>query len=104
RAHPTVVGEFRLRRRGAYVVPHDARIRQWIEIPEGRAIPPGASSVHRVGDRVSAEAMQIHSEEDMEGMIVNAEIVDWGEEGDGPAGRVIEILGKPGDFGIDVEI
>ncbi len=85
RAHPTVVGEFRLRRRGAYVVPHDARIRQWIEIPDGMAIPPGASSVHRVGDRVRAEAMEIHSEEDMEGMIVNAEIVDWGEEGDRPA-------------------
>jgi ribonuclease R len=40
RAHPTVVGEFRLRRKGAYVVPHDARIRQWIEIPDGMAIPP----------------------------------------------------------------
>jgi ribonuclease R len=102
RAHPTVVGEFRLRRKGAVVVPHDARVRQWIEIPEGMAIPPGASSVHRVGDRVTA--LEIHSEEDLEGMIVNAEIVDWGEDGERPAGRVIEILGKPGDFGIDVEI
>ena len=37
-------------------------------------------------------------------MIVNAEIVDFGEDGDRPAGRVIEILGKPDDFGIDVEI
>src|SRR5262249_45090405 len=35
RAHPSVVGEFRIRRRGYFVVPHDERIRQWIEIPEG---------------------------------------------------------------------
>ena len=37
-------------------------------------------------------------------MIVTAEIVDYGEEGDRPAGRIIEILGHPDDFGIDVEI
>ena len=35
RAHPTVVGEFRVGRRGNFVVPHDERIQQWIEIPEG---------------------------------------------------------------------
>jgi ribonuclease R len=104
RAHPTVVGEFRLRRRGAYVVPHDSRIRQWIEIPEGMEIPAGHAAMHRVGDRVKTASADVHSAEDMEGMIVNAEIVDFGEDGDRPAGRVIEILGKPGDFGIDVEI
>src|SRR5579872_3951970 len=40
RAHPTVVGEFRIGRRGTYVVPFDDRIRQWIEIPEGMEFPP----------------------------------------------------------------
>ena len=40
RAHPTVVGEFRVGRRGQYVVPHDDRIQQWIEIPEGMEMPP----------------------------------------------------------------
>ncbi len=39
RAHPTVVGEFRIGRRGQYVVPHDERIQQWIEIPEGWPSP-----------------------------------------------------------------
>ena len=39
RAHPTVVGEFRVQRRGCFVVPHDERIQQWIEIPEGMEIP-----------------------------------------------------------------
>jgi ribonuclease R len=100
RAHSSIVGEFRVRRRGNYVIPHDERIRQWIEIPEGMAIPPGGGSV----DRVGAHPIAVHSEEDLDGMIVTAEIVDYGDDGDRPAGRVIEILGRPDDFGIDVEI
>ena len=108
RAHPTVVGEFRIRRKGAFVVPHDARLRNWIEIPEDMAIPKPSKSVNRVGDHVGINvdnsAATVHSLEDMEGMIVNAEILDFGEDGDRPIGRVIEILGKPNDFGIDVEI
>jgi len=39
RAHPSVVGEFKIRRAGNVVVPHDERIRQWIEIPEGFELP-----------------------------------------------------------------
>ena len=78
-------GEFRVRRRGNYVIPHDERIRQWIEIPEGMAIPAGGGSVDRVGTR----SVEVHSEEDLDGMIVTAEIVDYGDDGDRPAGRVI---------------
>ena len=100
RAHSSIVGEFRVRRRGNYVIPHDERIRQWIEIPEGMAIPAGGGSV----DRVGARPVEVHSEEDLDGMIVTAEIVDYGDNGDRPAGRVVEILGRPDDFGIDVEI
>ena len=100
RAHATIVGEFRSRKRGDFVVPHDERIRQWIEIPEGMALPASGASVHRVGTR----AREVHSVEDLEGLIVTAEIIDFGEDGDRPLGRVIEILGHPDDFGIDVEI
>src|SRR5437660_1782871 len=39
RAHPEVVGEFHIGRRGMYVKPQDERIRQWIEIPEGLEFP-----------------------------------------------------------------
>ena len=38
RAHLTVVGEFKIRKRGSYVVPFDERINQWIDIPEGMEI------------------------------------------------------------------
>ncbi len=99
RAHPSVVGEFRIRRRGHYVVPHDDRIRQWIEIPEYLAFPAGGP-VNRVG----ARAVEVNSIEDLEGMIVNAEILEFGDDGERPVGRITEILGRPDDFGIDVEI
>ncbi|HYK61416.1 MAG TPA: ribonuclease R [Bryobacteraceae bacterium] len=100
RAHPEVVGEFRIRRTGFFLVPHDERIRQWIEIPEDMALPRRGENVHRVG----AEAPEARSPEDLDGMIVTAEILDFGQDGERPVGRVVEILGKPDDFGIDVEI
>ncbi|MGH9591632.1 MAG: RNB domain-containing ribonuclease, partial [Bryobacteraceae bacterium] len=100
RAHPSVVGEFRIRRAGYFVVPHDERIRQWVEIPEDMALPANKLTV----DRVGAPSRPIASVEDLEGMVVTAEILDFGDNGDRPAGRVIEVLGLPGEFGIDVEI
>ncbi len=105
RAHPSVVGEFRVRRNGNFVVPHDDRIRQWIEIPGGETLndmtlPAAGETVHRVG----ARAVEVKSIEDLDGMIVTAAIVDFGGADERPVGRVIEILGHPDDFGIDVEI
>jgi ribonuclease R len=99
RAHPSVVGEFKVRRRGNFVVPHEDRIRQWIEIPEGLEFPKKKTSANRVG----ARQVDVKTVEELEGMIVNVEILDFGD-GDRPMGRVTEILGKPDDFGVDVEI
>ena len=100
RAHPTVVGEFRITRHGMFVAPFDERLADWIEIPEDLAIPPSAATVDRIGARV----IDVETPADLEGLIVNAEVLDYGERGNGPTGRVIEVLGAPGDFGIDVEI
>ena len=100
RTHQTVVGEFLVRRQGCFVKPHDDRIQQWVEIAEGMEIPESRTTVHRVG----VEPAPIQSVEDLDGMIVNVEIVDFGEKGENPVGRVIEVLGSPDDFGIDVEI
>jgi ribonuclease R len=96
RAHPTVVGEFRIGRGGQYVVPHDDRIRKWIEIPDGMEIPPAGASL----DRIGVAAPKVNSVEELVGMIVNVELLDYEEN----VGRVIEILGHPDDFGVDVEI
>jgi ribonuclease R len=100
RAHVTVVGEFRIRKRGNFVVPSDDRIQQWIKIPDGLELPPQPSSV----DRVGGIGRQVSSTEDLDGMIVNAEILEFPEDRDEAVGRVIEVLGYPDDFGVDVEI
>jgi ribonuclease R len=101
RAHPTVVGEFRIGKRGCYVKPHDERIHHWIDIPEGMEIPERTTVPL---DRIGVEARTVSSFEELDGMIVNVELLDFGEHGASPAGRVIEILGHPDDFGVDVEI
>ena len=99
RAHLTVVGEFRIGRRGQYVVPHDGRIQQWIEIPEGMEMPPAGPVI----DRIGVAPPPVSSVADLNGMIVDVEVVEFPEKGANPVGRVIEILGHPDDFGVDVE-
>ena len=100
RAHPTVVGKFRVGGRGNYVVPQDERIQQWIDIPEGMEIPADTRPI----DRIGAQPLQVSDAADLDGLIVNVELLDFPDEGERAAGRVIEILGHPDDFGIDVEI
>ncbi len=100
RAHATVVGEFRLRRRGNYVVPFDERIQQWVQIVEGMEIP----EARQTPDRVGVKPLEVSAVEDMDGMIVNVEILDFPEDGSNAVGRVVELLGFPDDFGVDVEI
>lgn len=100
RAHQEVVGEFQIRRRGSFVIPHDDRIQQWILIPDGLELPPSSSPVHRVG----AQQIEIHGPEDLDGLIVQVEILEYPEGNDNAIGRVIELLGHPDDFGVDVEI
>ncbi len=100
RAHPTVVGEFVIKREGCFVVPQDARLDAWIEIPEDMAIPESISQI----DRIGPQPLPIIGPESLVGMIVNAEVLEFPEKGHRAVGRVIEVLGRPGDFGIDVEI
>ena len=101
RAHITVVGEFRIKKRGNFVIPSDERVQQWIEIPEGMEIPQAEAGPI---DRVGATPVQFKSVEDLDGMIVNVEILEFPEDGAQGVGRVVEILGHPDDFGVDVEV
>ena len=100
RAHQTVVGEFRVRRRGNWVKPNDDRLQQWIYIPEGMELP----AAPRTEDRVGVKTIDVSSAEELDGMIVNVELLEFPADGEDGVGRVIEILGKPDDFGVDVEI
>lgn len=100
RAHPAVVGEFRVGRHGCFVIPFDQKLTAWIDIVEGMEIPREEENV----DRVGIEAVEVKTVEELDHMIVNVEILEFPERGDHATGRVIEILGHPDDFGIDVEI
>jgi len=100
RAHPTVVGEFRAGPRGNYVVPHEERLGGRIRIPAGMELPSSAASPHRVG----APQPSVRSALELDGMIVNVELVEYPREGRQAVGRVSEVLGRPDEFGVDVEI
>jgi ribonuclease R len=114
RKNPTVVGVFhyaRKGRRGTYVpgeyrgnmvTPFDSRMTQPILIPEGAEIPEaGDVSKHRV---LGAEAAAAAEYDDLEGLVVDVEITSWPTSTKPPFGRVIEVLGAPDDFGVDVEM
>jgi ribonuclease R len=107
RRNPTVVGTFHYARTGRYptniVVPFDERMSQHIFIPDGDELPPEAANPapHRV---LGAGALPHHDYDDLEGLVVDVEITSWPTPFKPPVGRVIEVLGSPDDFGVDVEM
>jgi len=127
RRNPTVVGIFHHARghrgsgwddtsmiRGNYVQPLDERMTQPILIPEGAelAAVPKASPHRVLGEE--AQAQQVHwaasgggeldPHRPLEGLAVDVEITDFPGVGRSAKGRVIEVLGPPDAFGVDVEI
>jgi ribonuclease R len=107
RRNTTVVGTFRYARseraQGNTVLPFDERMTQPILIPEGAEVPPEtlSSTPHRV---LGTEATRSSHHDDLEGLIVDVEITSWPTPTRPPIGRVIEVLGDPDDFGVDVEM
>jgi ribonuclease R len=107
RRNPTVVGVFHYARSerapGNTVVPFDERMTQQILIPEGHEIPPAseAATPHRV---LGSEAASASVHDNLEGLVVDVEITSWPTPTRLPVGRVIEVLGNPDDFGVDVEM
>ena len=106
RAHPSVVGLFRYSGRGNTVLPYDARMQHEIEIPPGMELTPGLGK--KLGfsgvDERSLKGRRIPRMEELDGAVVNVELVRYPKGGAAPTGRVIEILGRPGDLGVDTEI
>ncbi len=120
RRNPTVVGTFHYgvpgaryssrreyvqagRERGNHVVPFDERMSQPVIIPEGQELPAAETGrAHRVLG--SEAAAQQHPWDDLEGLIVDVEITSWPTPTKPPLGRVIDVLGDPDDFGVDVEM
>ena len=111
RRNATIVGTFHYSRsdraQGHTVIPFDERMSQHILIPPGAEIPPAlgeprpAATPHRVLDTRFKPAQSHHN---LEGLIVDVEITSWPTPTKPPMGRVVEVLGSPDDFGVDVEM
>ena len=98
RAHPTVVGVFRYGARGNVVLPYEARLHEEIVIPPGDELTPELLAKHGAPPNRTARLSEL------DGAVVNVELTRFPRSGVPAAGRVIEVLGRPGDFGVDVEI
>ncbi|HEV2487576.1 MAG TPA: RNB domain-containing ribonuclease [Terracidiphilus sp.] len=110
RRNSTVVGIFHYARSdrslGHNVVPFDERMTQPILIPAGQELPPisEAATPHRVLGSEATATPKPKSQEGLEGLVVDVEITSWPTPTHPPIGRVIEVLGDPDDFGVDVEM
>jgi ribonuclease R len=99
RAHQTVVGLFKYGPRGNSVMPYESRLAQEIIIPPGEELTLELQG--KLGQRQPRKGARLP---ELDGAVVNVELTRFPRSGVAPAGRVIEILGRPGDFGVDVEI
>jgi ribonuclease R len=116
RRNPTVVGIFHYARkqheygsvRGNFVTPTDDRVASAISIADGdEVIAAKAATPHRtLGDE--ARRSLVWEPKDprhpLEGIAVDVEILSFPSAGRPATGRVIEVLGPPDAFGVDVEI
>ena len=104
RAHATVVGLFRYgSSHGNSVLPYDTRL------PHQITIPPGEELTSALREKLGVA--QVHSRTsrherlpELDGAVVNVEVTRFPKAGVPASGRVVEILGRPGDIGVDVEI
>ena len=126
RRHETVVGRFHYGGRHNYVTPSDEKLTLEIVIPPGMERPRESDQERRPSPadrdarteapptpkrprrqsrhRVLGEEVKRRPHEDLEGMVVEVEIIEWPSATQQPRGRVVEILGHEDDFGVDVEI
>ena len=106
RANPTVVGLFRYGPRANVVIPFDVRMQHEVEIPPGQELTAGLAK--KLGfsgtDERSTRGRRIPHIDELDGAVVNVELLRYARGGLPPTGRVIEILGRPGDLGVDIEI
>jgi ribonuclease R len=105
RAHPAIVGLFRYTSRGCIIVPYDTRVQHDIELLPGQELSSSLREqlLSSKKDQTGRGKRLPHIPK-LDGAVVNAELIHYGRGGAPPAGRVIEIIGRPGDLGVDTEI
>src|SRR5258705_2762105 len=106
RAHPTVVGLFRYGTQQNMVLPYDVRIQHEVVIPRGNELTPGLWK--KLGfsgaDETSIRMRRIPRLDELDGAVVDVQLLRYPQGGAAATGRVIEILGRPGELGVDTEI
>jgi len=100
RAHATVVGRFQLGPRASTVLPFDTRIQQEIHLAPGEELSPELRA--KLG--IAPGKIPRSRLAELDGMVVNVELVRFPRGGAAPTGKITEILGRQGEFGVDVEI
>jgi ribonuclease R len=103
REHPTVVGLFRYGPHGNHVLPYDSRILHEVFIPAGDEIPPSLKEKLSAAAEGNPAPRRMRLEE-LDGAVVDVEITRYPKGGMPATGRAVEILGRPGEIGVDVEI
>ncbi|MFZ0211948.1 MAG: RNB domain-containing ribonuclease [Candidatus Acidiferrales bacterium] len=104
RANPTVVGLFRYGPHGNVVLPYETRIAHEI------IIPPGAELTLELQQKLQSASGELPRASrrlrlpELDGAVVNVELTRFPRGGAAPAGRVLEILGRHGEMGVDIEI
>lgn len=111
RAHPTIVGIFHYGDRYNYIQPIDDKLTEPVMIPRGMEVPkvetghaPSPASDRESRHRVIGKEARRSQHADLEGMVVDVEIVQWPSSTQNARGKIIEVLGYEDDFGVDVEI
>ncbi|MBV8630746.1 MAG: RNB domain-containing ribonuclease, partial [Silvibacterium sp.] len=110
RRNPTVVGVFHYAREGRsrenYVTPFDDRMTQPILILDDSELPATGSgpTPHRVLGEEARLQVRHYDPDHLEGLVVDVEITAWPTPTRPARGKVIEVLGHPDDFGVDVEM
>ncbi|HXO44932.1 MAG TPA: VacB/RNase II family 3'-5' exoribonuclease [Candidatus Cybelea sp.] len=104
REHQTIVGLFRYGPYGNDVLPYDTRIPHQVTIPPGDELTPELRE--KLGANLKAGPATTGRARlpELDGAVVNVEITRYPRDGLAPTGRVVEILGRPGEIGVDVEI
>jgi ribonuclease R len=104
REHVSIVGLFRYGPHGNVVLPYDTRIPHEVAIPPGDELTPGLRQKLGVDAKGAPASTRRARLPELDGAVVNVEITRYPRGGLAPTGRVIEILGRPGEIGVDVEI
>ncbi len=105
RAHPSIVGQFHYTSRGSVVSPYDPRVQHDIELTPGEELSPALREQLLPSSKgQAARNKRLPHIPKLDGAVVNVELLRYPRGGASPTGRVIEILGRPGDLGVDTEI